>query len=148
MGSPLSRGQVRCYASAPRPITNSATRVIGRVHTTMPPFLSSILQKISHNFPDPSLRYPPTLLDVAPLFLATYVQAVLVLLPHTRILRLSFLPVVIWLGWHAIVHCDFSLAVAPVAIPLGYRAERLEYINFRCAVRVHLLIHFVPHSLR
>ncbi|KAI0042860.1 hypothetical protein FA95DRAFT_1547023 [Auriscalpium vulgare] len=70
--------------------------------------------------PDPAQRVPLTPRALAPLFALYYLQAVLVLLPHTRVLRVALLPPIFYLAYTAAVTQDFArgvIAVFPVLDP-------------------------------
>ena len=62
--------------------------------------------------PDPAARQPLTVAAVLPLYACHYLLAVLAILPHTYILRLAFVPVVLWQAWYCAVGLDFSAGVA------------------------------------
>ncbi|KAI9445222.1 hypothetical protein H4582DRAFT_1914079 [Lactarius indigo] len=66
--------------------------------------------------PDPALRQPFTNAAFLPFSLSYYAMAVLVILPHTFVLRLSLLPFVLWQAWRCAVSLNLS---AGLALSLG-----------------------------
>ncbi|KAH9022942.1 hypothetical protein EDB85DRAFT_2119593 [Lactarius pseudohatsudake] len=68
------------------------------------------------NPPDPALRQPFTNAAFLPFSLSYYAMAVLVILPHTFVLRLSLLPFVLWQAWRCAVGLNLS---AGLALSLG-----------------------------
>jgi len=50
--------------------------------------------------PDPAARQPLTVAAVLPLCACHYLLAMLAILPHMYILRLAFVPVVLWQVWY------------------------------------------------
>ena len=90
--------------------------------------------------PDPTLRQPFTGAAFFPLQLFYYAMAVLVILPHTFILRLSLLPFVFWQAWKCAVELNFS---AGLALSLGLKnGERLNHWNFAYVVRLLSAVNF------
>ena len=84
--------------------------------------------------PDPALRQPFTGAAFLPLHASYYAMAVLVILPHTIILRLSLLPFIYWQAWKCAVGLNFS---AGLALSLGVKnGERLNHWNFAYVVRL------------
>ena len=81
--------------------------------------------------PDPALRQPFTLATFLPLILSYYAMAVLVILPHTFILRLSFLPLVLWQAWR----CAFGLDISALS-PGVKDSEPLNHFNSGYVVRL------------
>ena len=82
--------------------------------------------------PDPALRQPFTRAASSPFFLSYYAMAILVILPHTFVLRLSLLPFLLWQGWKCAVGLNFS---SGLALALGTSDERLNYWNLVYVVR-------------
>jgi hypothetical protein len=96
--------------------------------------------------PDPALRQPFTGAAFLPLHSFYYAMAVLVILPHTFILRLSLLPFVYWQAWKCATGLNFS---AGLTLSLGVKnGERLNHWNFAYVVRLSLFVHFPPVSTR
>ena len=90
--------------------------------------------------PDPALRQPFTGAAFFPLQLSYYAMAVLVILPHTFILRLSLLPFVFWQAWKCAVGLNFS---AGLALSLGVKnGDRLNHWNFAYVVRLLSTVNF------
>ena len=86
--------------------------------------------------PDPALRQPLTGAAFFPFYLSYYAMAVLVILPHTLILRLSLLPFVLWQAWWCAVGLNLSAALA---LSLGIEnGERLNNWNLVFMVRLLL----------
>lgn len=84
--------------------------------------------------PDPALRQPLTGAAFFPFYFSHYVLAVLVILPHTFILRLSLLPFVLWQAWRCAVGLNLS---AGLALSLGIKSgERLNHWNLVYVVRL------------
>jgi hypothetical protein len=88
--------------------------------------------------PDPALRQPLTGTAFFPLYSSHYAMAVLVILPHTFILRLSLLPFVLWQAWRCAVRLNFS---AGLALSLGVNGEKLNFWNFAYVVRLLLFVY-------
>ena len=89
--------------------------------------------------PDPALRQPFTLAAFFPLLLSHYAMAVLVILPHTFVLRLSLLPFVLWQAWR----CAFGLDIS--AVTLGAKdGEHLIHWNPAYVVRLLSSVYFTP----
>jgi hypothetical protein len=83
--------------------------------------------------PDPASRQPFTTAAFFPLFAGHYVLTVLAILPHTFVLKLALLPVVLWQIWHSAVGLDFG---AGMANWLGVESSaRLRHFNFMFVVR-------------
>ncbi len=82
--------------------------------------------------PDPALRQPITGAAVFLFFSSYYAMAVLAILPHTFIIKLSLLPFVLWHAWRNAAGMNFS---AGVALALGYDVDRLNHWNFGYVVR-------------
>ena len=77
--------------------------------------------------PDPASRQPFTVAAFLPLFSLQYVLAVLAILPHTFILRLALLPVLLWQAWKYAVGLDLSVGLANL---FGLESPaRLSYLN-------------------
>lgn len=92
--------------------------------------------------PDPALRQPFTGAAFFPLHASYYVMAVLVILPHTVILRLSLLPFVYWQAWKCAFGLNFS---AGLALSLGAKnVDRLNHWNFAYVVRLLSFVDFLP----
>jgi hypothetical protein len=84
--------------------------------------------------PDLALRQPLTGAAFFPYYLTFYAMAVLVILPHTFIIRLSLLPFVLWQAWRCAVGLDLS---AGLALSLGIESgERFNHLNLVYAVRL------------
>ena len=64
------------------------------------------------SLPDPASRQPFTNSAILPLHLLYYALAVLAILPHTFILKLALLPVILWQAWKCAVGLDLSLGLA------------------------------------
>jgi hypothetical protein len=83
--------------------------------------------------PDPTSRQPFTTAAFLPLCACNYILAVLAILPHTYILKLALLPVILWQAWNCAVGLDFS---AGLAKSLGREsADRINHWNFAYVVR-------------
>ena len=83
--------------------------------------------------PDPASRQPFTTAAFLPLYTCHYVLAVLTILPHTFVLRLALLPIVLLQVWNCAVGLDFSVGVANW---LGLESSaRLRHLNFMFVVR-------------
>ena len=96
------------------------------------------------NPPDPALRQPFTTAAFLPLFLCYYALAVLVVLPHTFVVRLSLVPVLLWQAWNC-VGLNFS---AGLALSLGLEnAARLNHWNFAYVVRITSSLNFCVFPL-
>ena len=90
--------------------------------------------------PDLALRQPFTSAAFLPFSSSYCAMAVLVILPHTFILRLSLLPFVIWQAWRCAVGLNFS---AGLALFLGVEnAERLNHWNLVYVVRLLLSVYY------
>jgi hypothetical protein len=84
--------------------------------------------------PDPALRQPLTGTAFLPFYLSYYAMAVLVILPHTFIFKLSLLPFVLWQAWRCAVGLNLS---AGLALSLGIESgERLNHWNLVYVVRL------------
>jgi len=81
------------------------------VHLTDHPFQHTMFIPPAYP-PDPSARQPLTVAAVLPLYACHYLLAVLAILPHTYVLRVAFVPVVLWQAWYCAVGLDFSAGVA------------------------------------
>jgi hypothetical protein len=100
-----------------------------------------VLLTLYSMFPDPTSRQPYTAAAFLPLFTCHYVLAVLAILPHTFILKLALLPVILWQAWNCAVGLDLS---AGVANSLGLESSgRVRHLNFAFVVRF-LVTHIVP----
>jgi len=96
--------------------------------------------------PDPALRQPFTGAAFFPFYSSYYAMAVLVILPHTFILRLSLLPFVLWQAWRCAVGLNFS---AGLALSLGVKnGERLNHWNFAYLVRFMSSVYYPPVRVR
>lgn len=62
--------------------------------------------------PDPTSRQPFTNAAILHLNLLYYILAVLTILPHTFILKLVLLPIILWQTWKCAAGLDFSLGFA------------------------------------
>jgi hypothetical protein len=83
--------------------------------------------------PDAASRQPLTTAAILPLTLLYYVLAVLTILPHTFILKLALLPVILWQAWKCAVGLDLSVGLANL---LGIESSAgLRYSNFLFVVR-------------
>jgi len=83
--------------------------------------------------PDPAARQPFTVAAFLPLCACQYLLAVLAILPHTYVLRLAIVPVVLWQAWYCAVGLDFSAALAK---SLGRDSvDRLNHWNYGYVVR-------------
>jgi hypothetical protein len=83
--------------------------------------------------PDPASRQPFTTAAFLPLYSLHYVLAVLAILPHTFILKLALLPILLWQAWKCAVGLDLSVGLANL---LGIESSaRLRYFNFLFVVR-------------
>ena len=83
--------------------------------------------------PDPASRQPFTTVAFLPLYSLYYVLAVLAILPHTFMLKLALLPIVLWQAWKCAVGLDLSVGLANL---LGIESSvRLRYFNFLFVVR-------------
>jgi hypothetical protein len=83
--------------------------------------------------PDPASRQPFTTTAFFPLFSLHYALAVLAILPHTFILKLALLPIVLWQAWKCAVGLDLSVGLANL-LDIESSA-RLRYFNFLFVVR-------------
>src|SRR6266702_863533 len=84
--------------------------------------------------PDPALRQPFTNAAFSPFSLSYFAMAVLVILPHTFILRLSLLPFLLWQAWRCAVGLNLSVGLA---LSLGVEnGERLNHWNLIFVVRL------------
>ncbi|KAH9005625.1 hypothetical protein EDB86DRAFT_3071396 [Lactarius hatsudake] len=87
--------------------------------------------------PDPALRQPFTGAAFFPFYSSCYAMAVLVILPHTLILRLSLLPFVLWQAWTCAVGLNFPVGLA---LYLGVKnGEWLNYYGFSYVVAVTVM---------
>ncbi|KAH9041484.1 hypothetical protein EDB83DRAFT_2641863 [Lactarius deliciosus] len=87
--------------------------------------------------PDPALRQPFTGAAFFPFFSFCYTMAVLVILPHTFILRLSLLPFVLWQAWTCAVGLNFPVGLA---LCLGVKnGEWLNYYGFTYVVAITVM---------
>ncbi|KAH9059500.1 hypothetical protein EDB87DRAFT_759986 [Lactarius vividus] len=87
--------------------------------------------------PDPSLRQPFTGAAFFPFCSSCYAMAVLVILPHTFILRLSLLPFVLWQAWTCAVGLNFPVGLA---LYLGIKnGEWLNYYGFTYVAAVTVM---------
>jgi len=83
--------------------------------------------------PDPGARQPFTVAAFLPLCVCQYLLAVLAILPHTYVLRLALVPVVLWQAWYCAVGLDLSAALAK---SLGRDSVgRLNHWNYGYVVR-------------
>jgi hypothetical protein len=83
--------------------------------------------------PDPASRQPFTTAAFLPLYSLHYVLAVLAILPHTFVLKLALLPILLWQAWKCAVGLDLSVGLANL---LGIESSaRLRYLNFLFVVR-------------
>src|SRR5260221_14297511 len=84
--------------------------------------------------PDPAARQPFTVVAAfLPLCACQYLLAVLAILLHTYVLRLAFVPMVLWQAWYCAVGLDFSAALAK---SLGHDSmDRLNHWNYGYVVR-------------
>ncbi|KAI0302801.1 hypothetical protein B0F90DRAFT_1627170 [Multifurca ochricompacta] len=88
--------------------------------------------------PDPALRQPYTSSAFFPLVLGHYALAILAILPHTFIFRISLLPIVLWQAWRCAVGLSLSEGVAQL---LGLEsAERLNYFNVPYMIGVFVIV--------
>ena len=93
--------------------------------------------------PDPTLRQPFTLAAFFPLILSYYAMAVLVILPHSFVLRLSLLPFVLWQAWR----CAFGLDIS--ALFQGFEdGEPLTHWNTGYVVRLLSSLYFTSVHVR
>jgi hypothetical protein len=91
------------------------------------------ISAIFPNPPDPTSRQPFTPAAFLPLCTCNYILAVLAILPHTYILRLALVPVILWQAWNCAVGLDFSAALARSA---GHNSvDKLNHHNFAYGVR-------------
>jgi hypothetical protein len=96
------------------------------------PYTMSI-SAFSPNPPDPTSRQPFTTAAFLPLCACNYILAVLAILPHTYILRLALVPVILWQAWNCAVGLNFSAALAKSA---GHDSvDRLNHHNFAYGAR-------------
>jgi len=95
--------------------------------------------------PDPALRQPFTGAAFFPFYASCYAMAVLVILPHTFILRLSLLPFVLWQAWRCAVGLNFS---AGLVLSLGAKDGELNHWNFTYMVRLLSSLCFPPVHVR
>ena len=65
-------------------------------------------------------------------------MAVLVILPHTFVLRLSLLPFVLWRAWTCAFRLDLSV------LSLGDKGEPLNHWNSAYVVRLLSSVYFTP----
>src|SRR6266404_6118972 len=91
--------------------------------------------------PDLALRQPFTGAAASPLFLSYYAMAVLVILPHTFVLKLSLLPFLLWQAWKCAVGLNFS---AGMALAMGVSDGRLGFWNLAYVVRSLSFVKFLP----
>jgi hypothetical protein len=85
--------------------------------------------------PDPASRQPFTTAAFLPLYSLHYVLAVLAILPHTFILKLALLPILLWQAWECAVGLDFSAGLANL---FGLESTaRLRHFNFMFVVRFY-----------
>ncbi|KAH9059498.1 hypothetical protein EDB87DRAFT_1684577 [Lactarius vividus] len=85
-------------------------------------------------FPDPALRQPFTGAAFLPFYSSYYAMAVLVILPHTFILRFSLLPFILWQAWRCAFGLNFS---AGLSLYMGVKnGERLNHWNFAYVIGV------------
>ena len=89
--------------------------------------------------PDPALRQPFTATAFFPLILSYYAMAVLVILPHTFVLRLSLLPFVLWRAWT----CAFRLDISALS-PGVKDGEYFIHWNSGYVVRLLSSVYFTP----
>lgn len=82
--------------------------------------------------PDPASRQPFTNAAFFPLYSSHYVLAVLAILPHTFILKLALLPIILWQAWKCTVGLDFAVGMAN---SMGVESSRLRHFNFLYVVR-------------
>jgi len=83
--------------------------------------------------PDPAARQPLTVAAILLLYAYHYLLAVLAILPHTYIVRLAFLSVVLWQAWYCAVGLDLPAALAKL---LGRDSVgRLHQVNYGYVVR-------------
>ena len=83
--------------------------------------------------PDPTSRQPFTAAAFLPLYSLHYVLAVLAILPHTFVLKLALLPILLWQAWKCATGLDLSAGLANL---LGIESSaRLSYFNFLFVVR-------------
>jgi len=83
--------------------------------------------------PDPALRQPLTGGAIFLFFSLYYAMAVLAILPHTVIIKLSLLPFVVWQAWRCATGMNFA---AGLALAMGNdNGERLNHWNFAYVVR-------------
>ena len=85
--------------------------------------------------PDPASRQPFTAAAFLPLYSLFYVLAVLSILPHTSILKLALLPILLWHAWKCAVGLDFAAGLANL---FGLESsDRLRHFNFMFVVRFY-----------
>ena len=83
--------------------------------------------------PDPAFRQPFTIAALLPLYSLYHVLAVLAILPHTFILKLALLPILLWQAWECAVGLDFAAGLANL---FGLESSaRLRHFNFMFVVR-------------
>ena len=82
--------------------------------------------------PDPAARQPFTNAAFFPLYSCHYVLAVLAILPHTFVLKLALLPILVWQAWKCAIGLDFA---AGMANSMGVEGSRLRHFNFLYVVR-------------
>ncbi|KAI0267582.1 hypothetical protein BGY98DRAFT_1084602 [Russula aff. rugulosa BPL654] len=84
--------------------------------------------------PDPASRQPFTTAAFLPLYSLHYVLAVLAILPHTFILKLALLPILLWQAWKCATGLDFSAGLANL---FGLESSaRVNQFNFMFVVGV------------
>ncbi|KAI0267189.1 hypothetical protein BGY98DRAFT_1084902 [Russula aff. rugulosa BPL654] len=82
--------------------------------------------------PDPASRQPFTTAAFLPLYSLHYVLAVLAILPHTFILKLALLPILLWQAWKCATGLDFSAGLANL---FGLESSaRVNQFNFMFVV--------------
>ena len=85
--------------------------------------------------PDPASRQPFTTAAFLPLYSLHYVLAVLAILPHTFILKLALLPILLWQAWKCATGLDFSAGLANL---FGLESSaRVNQFNFMFVVRFY-----------
>ncbi|KAI0033617.1 hypothetical protein K488DRAFT_47289 [Vararia minispora EC-137] len=82
------------------------------------------------NFRQPLSRYG---FEVIPFFTCLYVHALLVMLPHTRVIRVALLPITLWQAYYVITCLDYAQTAAPLFSIIGIPSERITYLNFTAA---------------
>ncbi|KAI0267677.1 hypothetical protein BC834DRAFT_822135 [Gloeopeniophorella convolvens] len=89
------------------------------------------------NPPDPTRRVPTTIAAFGPLFLSYNVLSVLVLLPHTRLLRISILPFVLWQAWKCAIGLNYAEGLAQsLGLPNG---DRMNCWNFAYVIGMFVM---------